>query len=205
MEVFLKIIFTAGLFLGMLACSTVETNNTGLPLMEESEIKQTIEQFSAHQQVYDGLYNAIDMTVTMRNSKVIRAQLAQRARQSQWDRTQFQLETANAEKKAKAETEIFLSFFTPDHKNDDLHKGKTAWKVYLEADGHRWEGKVTKLKFTLAELKAMYPKHNPFGTPYLISFPVGIESVEDKAAKFTVTGPLGAGVANFTSDGASPR
>lgn len=185
-----SLIFVAGLGVVLNGCATREGGNAGLELMSETEFQNTVEKFTRRSQQYQGLYNTVDIHATLRNSSVIRAQLEQNARLYQWDRAKFQLESNKAGEKAKNETEVFLSFYTPDRKNDDLQKSSTQWRTYLEVDGRRWEGKVTKVKTTEVEIQGMYPYYTRLATPYSVTFPVPIATVEGKEAKVTLTGPV---------------
>jgi hypothetical protein len=182
-------------FLG--ACASRVVSSTGLELMTESAYQNVTDNYTERNQTYQGLYNTLDLTATLVNSAVARAQLEQNARLYQWDRAKFQGETNKAAEKLRNESLVFLSFYTPDRKNDDLHKSSTQWRVYLESDGRRFEGKVTKNKLQLSELQGIYSYHNRFATPYMITFPVAMTSIESKPVKFTLTGPVGIAVLTF--------
>jgi hypothetical protein len=172
------------------SCATRQ-DPAGLELIPEPEFLATYNSNTKRVQKYDGLYNTIDATVTIRNSQVLRAQLDQNARLYQWDRSQYQLESNKVADKAKNETEVFVSFFTPDRKNDDLNKKTTQWKVYLDVDGKRWEGKISKFKGQTSEIRGVFPSHSQFGTPYSVTFPLPTKSVDNASSKLMITGPLG--------------
>lgn len=190
-------LFVAGVGFVFSGCASRDGVTAGLELMSEAEFQNTVDKFTEHTQQYKGLYNTVDLHATLRNSSVLRAQLEQSARLFQWDRAKFQLEANKTAEKAKSETEIFLAFFTPERKNDDLNKSNTQWRAYLEVDGRRWEGKITKVKGTEAELQGIYPYYSKLSTPYSITFPVPVANVEGKESKFTLTGPVALVVLNF--------
>lgn len=185
------------LALTAVACATEQKSSTGLELMSAAEYERVIERNTRHTQKYSGLYNVMDVTATLVNSEVARAQLDQSARQSQWDAARFQLEKNKSDDTLKQKTQVFLSFYTPERKNDDLHKTATTWKVYLQSPERRWEGTATKLKDSLAELQGLYGYHNRFATAYMLSFPVAIKDIEGQPLTLKITGPVGSGDLSF--------
>lgn len=173
------------------ACQTSEKTEHLLKLISESDYHTIIEENSYHKQLYSGFYNDMDLTGAILNSKVSNAQVDQLARLYQWDEAKYTQEKIKSDDKLKKETEFFVSFFTPEKKHDDLHKNKTLWKIFLDVDGKRFEGKVTKIKLVTEEIQGLYPFHNRFSTPYSIIFPISMKSIEtsDKI-RLTITGPV---------------
>ncbi len=181
---FLSFILTVG-------CATTIVSTTGLVLISETEYRKILEQQTLRDQRYQGLYNVFDLSATLVDSRLSQAQLEQSARLYQWDRAQFQAEKNKVDQTLKDQTEIFLSFYTPEKKNDDLNKSGTQWRVYLESGGRRWEGKVKKIKTTLSEVQGIYPHHTRFATPYSITFPVATAEVTAQDVQFLLAGPAG--------------
>lgn len=180
--------------------STTKANSPNLKLVSESDYLQTIKRHARQQQVYSGLYNAIDMTGIVINTEVSEAEVDQQARVFIWDENKYTQEKIKAEEKLRKEAEFFVSFFTPDRKHDDLHKNKTLWKIFLDVDGKRLEGKVTKVKLLTEEIQSLYPFHNRFSTPYLISFPIAMKDIEKSGSlKLTITGPVGSATVDFAA------
>ena len=97
-----------------------------------------------------------------------------------------------------AETTAFLSFSTPERKNDNLADAKAIWRIILESGGRRYVGKAKRDRRLLAELQALYPYHTRWNTPYLITFPVAMTALETQTIKLTLTGPLGSRILEFT-------
>lgn len=191
------ILSLAALF--QLGCATPAPQPEGLVLISPADYQKALDQQTRRSQKYQGLYNVFDLSATLVNPTLAQAQLEQSARLYQWDRAQFQSEKNKSDQQLKDRTEVFLSFYTPEKKNDDLHKSSTQWRVYLESGGRRWEGKVTKIKTTLAEVQGLYPHHTRFSTPYSISFPVSAEQATSQSAKFTLTGPSGTTSLDFAT------
>ena len=193
---------TLGAFL-ILTLSCSQKNLANLPnfkLISESDYQETIKKTARQKQVYSGLYNSIDMTGIVINSEVSEGQIDQMARVYIWDENKYTQEKIKAEEKLRKEAEFFVSFFTPDRKHDDLNKNKTLWKIFLDVGGKRLEGKVTKVKLLTEEIQSLYPFHNRFSTPYLITFPVPMKEIEKSSSiNLTITGPVGSATVDFTS------
>lgn len=147
---------------------------------------------------YSGFYNTLDIEATALTSKMAEAQLAHQANLYQWDEKKSADEKAKFETRLNKETEFFFSFFTPERKNDDLYKPNSMWKIFLDVDGKRFEGKVSKNKMQLAEIQVLYPYHNRFYSPYTLIFNVPMRSIEGKPMKLTFTGAVDSGTLDFT-------
>lgn len=151
-----------------------------------------IESHSAGDSDYSGFYNTFEYKATILNSIVREALVSRQAEYYKWDEPKTATELEKARQELTSETEVFLSFFTPERKNDNLADTKSIWRVLLDVGGHRYVGKVKRLRLLLAELQALYPYHTRWNTPYLVSFPVPATAVENQEMTLTVTGPLGA-------------
>jgi len=198
LEVKLKIILLA-LALGLASCATSTENKNGLVLITESEYTEIAEKYTEKIQVYSGLYNLMDMSATLINSSVAKAQLEQTARLYQWDAAKMTTEKVKSDENLGKETEIFISFYTPERKHDDLNKNKTLWKIFMDANGKRYEGTIKKIKLLTDEVRGLYAYHTRFATPYSIVFPVSAKSIENSNVKLTVTGPVGSATVQFKS------
>lgn len=172
------------------ACATTY-NNPHLTLMSESQYYDVIDKNTQRERRYDGFHATLEASVTVHNSDVLAALLDQNARIFQWNSEQYQLERAKAEAEKGNKTEFFLSFFVPDKKYDDLHKKTTTWKVFMDMNGRRLEGRVTKLKNSYAELHALYPHFTRWNTGYRLTFPVATMDVDQQPCSITLTGPVG--------------
>lgn len=185
------------LFLALSACATYEVTPGGRAIRTESEYFKVIDENSAQDTVYSGLYNLLDIHGTELNSKVLEAQMDQLTRIYQWDDKKFLEEKAKNEGRLNKDAEFFLGFYTPDRKSDDLNKSNTQWRIFLDVAGKRYQGNITKIKVAAPELMSLYPLHNRFYTPYSVTFGVPMKSIEGQPMKFTVTGAVGSAVLNF--------
>jgi hypothetical protein len=178
-------------FLILVSCATKTVNEKGLSVLTEDAYAAIIDKWSDRVEDYNGLNNTITVWATVINPEVIRAQLDHNARMFQWDQTQLAKETDIANEKYTKQTEVFVSFYSPERKWDDLAKSKTLWKVFLDANGQRYEGKAVKVKLLTREIQSLYPYHTAYGTPYLVSFPLNAQAIDGKVVKLIITGSIG--------------
>ncbi|QDK38919.1 hypothetical protein [Bdellovibrio sp. NC01] len=185
------------LLLTLSACATYEVTPAGRAILTENQYFEIVDQNSDQVTRYSGLYNLLDVQGTALTSKVLLAQMDQLTRIYQWDENKFKEEKAKNEGRVNKEAEFFLAFYTPERKSDDLNKPNTQWRIFLDVDGKRYDGKITKIKIAFPELVSLYPSFNRFYTPYSVVFNVPMRLVENKPMKMTITGSVGSAVLNF--------
>lgn len=190
MKTFLQIALLALLTLILNSCASSGKSISPYNL-SESDYSDIIEPYTKTIQKYNGMQNVLELHVTIINSKVIDAQLNRQATVLAWNDIQFSEGKNKRFENQGNETQVFVSFFTPDNKNGDLARSSTLWKVFLDSDGRRFEGKAERMPGLAAEINLLYPEHTRFATPYLIKFPVALSTVENYPSKVIVTGPLG--------------
>ncbi len=154
---------------------------------------------------YSGFYNNFQYKATILNSDIRTDLLVKQTEYYQWDHERSLKESDKYQKEMAAQTDVFLSFFTPDRKNDNLADGKSIWRIFLDVGGVRYEGRVKKIRTLISELQALYPYHTRWNTPYLVTFPVATAGVENQSAAFTITGPLGIRTVHFPAKGSAPE
>ena len=172
------------------SCSTKPVNENGLVVISQAEYERRIEPASKKVETYKGIMNTLHLSATLINSQVIDSQILHKARIYQWNAEQVEAERVKMLEVANNQTQMFLSLYTPERKHDDLHKNKTLWKIFLDSQGRRYEGKAVKIKLLTNEIQAMYPEHTRFATPYLVTFPVSTKSVDGQPTKLTLTGTV---------------
>lgn len=182
-------------------CATSPEHSVeGVNLITEDQYDELIQKNSAQKEIYSGLYNTLNVRATLLRPSTNQGVVQKNARLYQWNKSKYDEEVLKSQQKAQQETEIFVSFFTPEKKHDDLHKNKTLWKIFLDVNGKRYEGKAAKIKLLTTEIQAFYPEHNTFSTPYLVSFGVPANSLEKSDAKLTLTGPITSVSLDFPSE-----
>lgn len=165
--------------------------------ISDSDYKSVVIDATKTSQTYDGLVNTIDIRVTLLTSKVREAQTLKKATSFQWSDAEIEAERGYNQKASLTETKIFMSFFTPDSKDDNLSKADTVWRIFLDVGGKRYSGTTSKLLETTSEVRDLYPDHTTWGTPYVVKFLVPTSVVEAGGSRFTITGPVGSTAVEF--------
>ena len=166
-------------------------NPNGVNGPSETEYLSTIAKNTVKTNQYAGFYQTFQADLTILTADVETAGLRKRGYFLQWDPKQYQAEREKMLQDHSAYSKFFMRFFSPDHDYDDLQKGKSIWRVYIEISGQRFEGKVKKLSDKYVELQTLYPYLDHFSTPYEITFNVPMHTVENGPAKVTLTSSLG--------------
>lgn len=172
------------------SCQSTEKSTANIIQFSESEYSNVIENYTAQAQEYDGLQNTLEYHATLLNSQVIEAQTLRKANMLQWEKTQYDQELSSRIAKSKETTEVFVSFFTPERKNNDLARSETLWKIFLVSQDKRYVGKVEKVTLLNSEIQSLYPQHNRWSNAYIVKFPVAVNTIEDKDSEFIITGPI---------------
>lgn len=173
------------------SCASRLKTQVGVPEVTESQYSALLHQKTKKIEVYDGLYNILTVQASWLDSQLTEATLSQSARNFQWNEQLYKEEREKKVNLNTMSTNFFVSIYTPERKHSDLSNTKNIWKIFLEVNGQRYEGKATKMKLLLSEIQALYPYHNRWSTPYIVSFPVATSLVENKAATLTFTGAVG--------------
>lgn len=173
-------------------CSSLET-----PQGTPDEYVKSIDTYSAGEVEYAGAYNNFKYRATLLNTAIQNSVNDRKAALYLWDDGKKQQELALMQADNGTTTKIFLSFFTPVRRDDNLATPKTIWALYLETPQGRYTGVAKRIRSSPTELMTIYPYHNRFSTAYSVEFPVPLSSVEGQAAKMTITGPLGTKVIEF--------
>jgi hypothetical protein len=162
-----------------------------------------IEDNSAGDSQFSGLYNTFELKATILNSEVREALLRRQSQYYQWDQAQQNTERERTLQELSSEANVFLSFSTPERKNDNLADKKSIWRIFLDVGGRRYVGQAKKERRLIAELQSLFPYHTRWNTPYMLTFPVGMTAIEAQTMKLTLTGPLGSRVLEFRSLGST--
>jgi hypothetical protein len=185
------------------ACSTPQMDQEKAPPAGNTQTPtsrpytERIEQFSDGDVEYSGLYNNFEYKATLLNSTIREALLGKQAAYYEWNDAQTSQAREKSNQEMSSQTKVFLAFFTPNAKNDNLTDSKTIWRIYLDCAGRRYEGKATRLRLLLAELQALYPYVTRWATPYELTFDVPTAAIESQPSTLTITGPLGSRVVHF--------
>lgn len=168
-----------------------ETNPNIVQPLGEAEYATIVKRNTSKSDQYSGFYQTFQADITILNTEVFTANLRQRGHFLQWDQRTYQSERDKVMQEAAAYSKFFMRFFSPENDYNDFHKGKTIWKVYLEYQGSRFEGKVKKMTEKFVELQTIFPHLDGFSTPYEITFNVPMTTLESGPAKVVLTSSLG--------------
>ena len=178
-----------------LSCSSASKNEEGQMtfehLMTTQRFETVMENNTRSAKSYDGFMNNYQFAATLHSTDVIDALSWKKAVAFQWNQEKYVQERKKMEEAANTTTQVFLSFYTPYSESDNLHTGKSIWKVYLQSGSNRYEGQIEKLSDSLFQLQSLYSNHTRFNTPYLVTFKVPTVVLQQSAPKLMITSPLG--------------
>jgi hypothetical protein len=193
----MKLIWTWFGVLSLLALGCATTQDNRKIYIEDEQYQKVIMEATKETQSYSGFQNVLDVKVTRLDSAVRQAMVLKRATNFQWIDREIEKERQSEQQKMSQGTEFFLSFFTPESKNDNLAKGDTVWRIFLDVDGKRYPGVVNKVTGSVSETLDLYPSHTRWGTAYTVKFLVPTNVVETLPSRLTMTGPVGSAELDF--------
>lgn len=197
----ITIIASLLLFASCSSTPTTENNSANTPSFSEDSYESQLDLHTIHDQQYSGLVNTLDVYITYHGPKMTEAILQKNALVFQWDSEKMNSVKLASDKELQKETQFFVSFYTPERKQDDFLKSKTLWTFFMDVEGKRYEGKVSKVKLLTSEIQAIYPHHSRFASAYQLSFPIAANSLINKKVKLTLTGTVGTIKAEFSENG----
>lgn len=164
-----------------------------------AEYNQLIKKHTRTADQYAGFYQTFQASATILTGEVSAAVLKQRGAFLQWEDRTYQSEREKSVQDGTAYAKFFLKFYSPETDYDDLDKGTTIWKLYLEYGGSRFEGKVRKLREKAVEIQTLFPHMDGFSTPYEVSFNIPMATIENGAPKLVLTSSLGSAEFKFAN------
>lgn len=194
-EMFKPLLFITLIMILAACASTPEPSPTFS--MSEDQYTEVAENYSDHTQKYNGPYNVLEVNATLMNSHVIEAQTLRQASIFQWNQPKYQKALEEKQTISKDKTEVFISFFTPDKKSGDLTRTNTLWTILLKVDGKEYAGTPKKLSALPVEINGLYPNHNRWSNPYIVTFDVPVSQIEKMTSELVLTGPVGSASLTF--------
>lgn len=170
--------------------------NTGPDIVApvpDSQYSSVIKRYSSKQKKYSGFHNTFQASMTWLNSEVQSLAMQRRGHFLQWTQDKARDEREKLFQEMSSTSKVFLAFFSPENDYDDLNKPKSIWKIYLEHEGVRYEGKIKKASEKYVELKEIFPHFDRFSTPYYASFEIPMSAAESSDVKVVLTSSLGTG------------
>jgi len=181
-------------------CSSISSKNVpgiSAELISDSDYYAIVDQQTLRDERYDGLTNVLTLSATLLSTELSLAQVDHNARIYQYNESQYQNERGTIKSNLAKQTEMFVSLFVPDKKQDDLAKKNSMWRIFLDIAGQRYEAKVTKIKTQAASLHDLYPEYNRWSTPYRLVFNVPTIMCDTGHPKLIVTSPVTSSTLGF--------
>ncbi|MFK8138078.1 MAG: hypothetical protein AB8E15_06950 [Bdellovibrionales bacterium] len=160
-------------------------------LIPDRNYIQMVKKYSVKDELYSGFTNVFYYNATLKTEDVQRAQINYNSRAYQWEESEKRKALRELAESVSNYTEVFVSFYTPDVRNNDLNESGSIWRIFLEVGGKKYLGGVTKISLPPARLRPLYPEHTAWGVPYLVKFPISALDIRDLETKITFTGNLG--------------
>jgi hypothetical protein len=189
---FLSLLFLTLSFLAGCASEEQATSH-------DSEYASTLNQFTDRKEFNVGFTNIFQMQGTILNAKVLNGQLQKKADSFNWTEAQKQEAQSKLDNSLKTEATLFLSFFSPENKVNNLDSVNTIWRVFLDVNNKRYVGSVSTYTGFQNEARLFYPYHSIFSKAYLVKFPVPMLNIQDSPMTVTVTGTIGSDTLKFSA------
>lgn len=177
----------------MLGCSTGEKKagaEVGTQLTA-SDYRDIFVKNTQNDKSYNGFSQIYDVSVTYVGSDLQTAILQKKSDAYLWDSEKAQEERESLFQENTNSIKFITVLFTPAVRINDLDKRDSVWKIYLDVNGQRYTGEVTKIKGPIEQVIEIYPSHNRFSKAYEVSFKAPMQSLEEYAKTFTITSDFG--------------
>src|SRR5690606_31801866 len=119
----------------MLGCSSA--------MKSDSTYYSLVNEFSDRKEYYSGFTNVFQAQATILNAKVLTGQIEKKAESFNWTEDQKNQEHAKVDSSLRSETVVFLSFYTPENKLNNLDSVNSIWRVFLDVNNKRYVGTVS--------------------------------------------------------------
>ncbi len=164
---------------------------------DSSEYQKIINKFSRTDSRYSGFYQSYQLSGTLLVPAVNWQLLQKKASFHQWDEKTQKEERDRALQEMTQSTFFLFSLYTPEKDYNDLNKGTSIWKIYLDVNGKRYEGKIKKRTDKPVDITSLFSYHTRWSIPYKAEFPVPTLQVEKYKSSIQFTSSLGSSTFYF--------
>jgi hypothetical protein len=187
------------MFVIQTSCTTQSHIKSDIPLpkIKPDQYAKLISNNTKKDSKYDGFQNLYEVSATLLSTEIKLAQLDRIRFYQSWDPIQVSEERERYLQRMSSESEFFLSYFSPQKDLRKLHSGKTPWKIYLEVNGKRYEGRIKKYLNNKAQVNTLFPHHSRWSKAYLAVFKVPTEAIENSSNKFIFTSSAGKSIFEY--------
>lgn len=190
----MKFTFLFFIALTSVSCSTPAKNphlEKIFKYIPDTEYLKIVDQFTQNDKKYNGFYNTYEVGVTIFNTTMTEALLQREGYYMQWNESQALSEREKALQKMTSSSEFYITLYTPEPSHNDMNKANSMWKVYLEYEGQRYEGQITKFKKNLIQSQHLFPHHTRFNTSYIATFNIPMSRIENGKVSIVLSSSLG--------------
>lgn len=163
-----------------------------------SEYLRIIRENSAGDGQFAGIYKNFEFHSTLFTRDVSLAVHKRLKQYYDWSEEEAFQKLSKRTEEMSSKTKIWLSFYTPSGKDDNLSNKNSIWKIYLINQSHRYEGRAYPANANLSASKALMPYHSRWTTAYYVDFPIPTDQLSGPV-KLIITGPLGRREVTFTN------
>lgn len=176
----------------MLGCASMDRSSSA-----DKEYYAAVNKYSDRSEYYSGFMNVFQMQATILNSKILNGQVEKKYYSFNWSEDQKAQEQAKVDSSLRTETVVFLSFYSPENKVNNLDSPSTIWRVFIDVNNKRYSGSISTYVGFANEAQLFYPYHSIFSKAYLVKFPVPMAHIQDYPITLTVTGTIGSDTLKF--------
>jgi hypothetical protein len=187
-----RLFFLSLFFISLFGCAGMDRLNSN-----EKEYFSNVKDYTDRAEFYEGFMNVFQMQGTILNAKVYNGQVTKKADSFNWTDVQKNEEQSKVDASLRSEAKVFLSFFSPENKVNNLDSPSTIWRVFLDVNNKRYVGSVSTYVGFQNEARLFYPYHSVFAKAYMVKFPVPMINIQDYPATLTVTGTIGSDTLKF--------
>lgn len=178
--------------------SSCSTTGGAKPIKLPETYKATVGSLTVNDELYNGWTNVFHYHATLLTEDLYSQQIEVLAKAKLWSDDEASSERRKLAESVANETQVFLSFYTPEIQYNDLNESGSVWRIFLDVDGKRYTGRATKYIKNYADTKSLYPQHTPWSKAYMIQFPISFLQIKDKSsARLVITGSLGVSQKSF--------
>ncbi len=188
---FVCLIFSGIALLLCLCSCTTHPHSEG-----RNEYLRIIRGNSAGDTQFAGVYENFEFRSTLFTREVSLAVHKRLKQYYDWNEEESSQKLSKRMDEMNNKTKIWLSFYTPSGKDNNLSNKRSIWKIYIFNQGQRYEGKPYPANANLSAAKALMPYHSRWTTAYYVDFPVPTDQLQG-SVKLVITGPLGRREVNF--------
>lgn len=155
----LKIILVNSLCLSVtFGCASLDRSSVA-----DRNYASLVKDYSDRAEFYSGFANVFQIHATVLNQKVMEAQVEKKAASFNWSDTQKSEDMTKITNSLRNETTVFVSFYTPENKLNNMDSPSTIWRVFLDVNNKRYIGSASTYVGFANEAQFFYPYHTMFG------------------------------------------